>query len=123
MKMLENMKCILTYGLEDAQVRELQLSGIRILPITTEMAEMQLKNIISGFKFETVDKSLPQEKVVLFNSFSDEELHKMIKVVKAAVKNPILAVITPTSEEWSFSYLLKHLIEEREWYRDHGKGR
>lgn len=114
--MLENQKCILTYGLEEEQLNELQLTGVKVLEITTEMSGMKLNDVLKGLKFEIFDNNLPQEKVVLFNSFSDEELHKMIKVVKATVGSTILAVVTPTSAEWSFSYLLEHLIEEREWY-------
>lgn len=121
--MLENKKCILTYGLTDEQNNELKTTGIKIEVIDPLMVEMKISDIINGFKFETASKPLSLEKVVLFNSFSDEDLHNMIKVVKAIVSNPILAVVTPTSEQWTFSDLLEHLIEEREWYSKQGKGR
>ena len=29
----------------------------------------------------------------------------------------IMAVVTPTSIEWTFDYLLEHLMEEREWFK------
>ena len=63
-------------------------------------------------------KEFPEENVVLFNNFSDEELDKIIFFIRDCVdQNPIMAVITPTSIEWTFEYLLKHLIDEREWYK------
>lgn len=121
--MLENQKCILVYGLEDYELRELQLSNHKLVNVTREMAGMKLKDILSGLRFETVDKFLPEEKVVIFNNFSDEEIYQMIKIVRAIVKNVILATVTPTSIEWNFNYLLQHLIEEREWYKKQQKGR
>lgn len=121
--MLENQKCILVYGLADYELKELQLSNHKLINVTTEMAGMKLKDILSGLRFETVDKFLPQEKVVIFNNFSDEEVYRMIKIVRVIVKNVILATVTPTSIEWNFNYLLQHLIAEREWYKKQQKGR
>lgn len=115
--MLQNQKCILIYGLSNKEKDELSNSNIKLITITTEMTNMKLGDIINGLRFETVDKFLPQEKVVIFNNFDDEELHGLIKVVKAIVEKPIMAVVTPTSIEWSFKELLTHLIEEREWYK------
>ena len=38
-------------------------------------------------------------------------------IAKVITENPIMAVVTETSKEWQFNYLVEHLIEEREWYR------
>ncbi|MFX0549694.1 DUF3783 domain-containing protein [Hathewaya histolytica] len=63
-------------------------------------------------------KSFENEKVILFNNFNEDELNKVIKDIRADKDlKCILAVITPTSIEWEFKYLLEHLIEEREWFR------
>ncbi|GIM28886.1 hypothetical protein CPJCM30710_15520 [Clostridium polyendosporum] len=121
--MLENQKCILVYGLGDYELKELQVSNHKLINITAEMAGMKLRDILSGLRFETVNKFLPQEKVVILNNFSDEEIYQMVKVIRVIVKNVILATVTPTSIEWNFSDLLQHLIEEREWYRKQQKGR
>ncbi|WP_160670202.1 DUF3783 domain-containing protein [Clostridium sp. C8-1-8] len=121
--MLDNQKCILAYGLEKEELSELEITKNKFIVITTEMANMKIKDLVSGLKFETVaDKATPQEKVLIFNNFEDKELHDLIKIVRATVKNSILAVVTPTSSEWTFSYLIEHLIEEREWYKKQ-KGR
>jgi hypothetical protein len=67
---------------------------------------------------DTYDKQLPEEKVVLFNNFTDGELDKAIKSIRSNKSfKPILAVVTPTSLDWEFHYLLEHLIEEREQAR------
>lgn len=121
--MLENNKVMLIYGLNDEDkealssiVRNEKLPEYRI--IKPEMADMKLRDILDGLKFEIFGAALPEEKIILFNNFTDEELHKTITIIRNTVAiRPILAVITPTSIEWSFRYLLEHLIEEREWHR------
>lgn len=116
--MLNNDKLILAYGLEEKDLEVFKMSNLKYKQITTEMCNMKLKDIISGAKFDIYDKKIPNEKVVLFNNFSDEELDKAIKIIRATIgKNVILAVVTETSAEWSFAYLIDHLIEEREWYK------
>lgn len=122
-KVLDNQKCILAYGLEKEELTELEITKNKFILITTEMVDMKIKDLVSGLKFENVaDKAAPQEKVLIFNNFEDKELHELIKIVRTTVKNSILAVVTPTSSEWTFSYLIEHLIEEREWYKQQ-KGR
>jgi hypothetical protein len=61
---------------------------------------------------------MPDEKVILFNDMSDEEIQKYIEHLRSSFKPlPILAVITETSEKWTFEYLVEHLIEEREKFK------
>ena len=41
-----------------------------------------------------------------------------VKKIKEILKPvPIMAVVTETSIDWEFKYLVDHLMEEREWYR------
>ena len=40
----------------------------------------------------------------------------VIRETRSIVKKGVLAMVTPTSINWKFNYLIKHLIEEREWY-------
>lgn len=125
---MENNKLALFFGLREDEIntmdkflKEENLSEYRI--ITGEMASMTVKDIINGLKIEVVDHSIPEERVVLLNNFSDEELDKTIKAIRGTLKpSPILAVVTPTSIAWSFKYLVEHLIEEREWYRSQKRG-
>ncbi|WP_032123518.1 DUF3783 domain-containing protein [Clostridium amazonitimonense] len=113
-----NNKMILSYGLEEKDLEVFKMSNIEYRVITTETSHRKIEQIIEGAEGEKRDKKLPEEKVILFNGFSDEELDKIIKIIRATIgKAPILAVVTDTSKEWTFDYLMEHLIEEREWYK------
>jgi hypothetical protein len=126
--MLENSKLVLSFGLREDEneiinklLKEEKLSECRV--ITKEMASMSVKDIVNGLKIEVVDNSIPEERVILLNNYTDEELDRTIKAIRANLKpGPILAVVTPTSIDWSFKYLLEHLIEEREWFRSQKRG-
>ncbi len=115
---LENNKMLLVYGLSSEEMNHLKGTNLTIMEVTSEMTSMKIGQIIEGLKFQVYDKSLPQEKVVLFNNFSDEDLNIGIKFVRAIIgREAIMAVVTPTSIEWTFDYLLEHLMEEREWFK------
>lgn len=126
--MLDNKKTMLIFGFNEDEISTLQgvveefgLPGYKL--ITQEMVAMSIKDILEGFKFQLHSGDLPEERVILFNNFTDEELDKAIKAVRSNFQsNPILAVVTPTSLEWSFYELLEHLIEEREWYKAQKRG-
>lgn len=120
---LNNNKMALIFGFpEDEKVfldevfNELQLPKYKV--IENNMANMTLKDIIGGLMIDTYDKDLPQEKIIIFNNFSDQELDKAIKKIREnKTIKPILAIVTPTSINWEFHYLLNHLLEEREQAR------
>lgn len=87
----------------------------------------KIEDIIKGniINEEVQDKefnTFQNEKVILFYNFIDEELNKIIKDIRLNKElSCILAVVTPTSIEWEFKYLLEHLIEEREWFKKNNK--
>jgi hypothetical protein len=117
---LNNNKIMLVYGFEDEEkafldnmVKELQLPPYKA--VKKNMASMKIRDIIDGPILDTYHKQLPEEKVIMFNNFTDYELDIAIKTIRAnkSIK-PILAVVTPTSINWEFHYLLEHLMEERE---------
>ena len=115
--MLSNNKSILVYNAPKEEVSVLKNQGIKVVEVSPEMAEMTITDILGGLKFETISDSLPNESVILFNDFSDEEIKIAIKNIRQRFKGGIFAAVTPTSIQWEFSYLVEHLIEEREWYR------
>ncbi len=121
--MLSNNKSILVYNAPKEEVSVLKNQGIKVVEVSPEMAEMTITDILGGLKFETISDSLPNESVILFNDFSDEEIRSIIKDIRQRFKGGIFATVTPTSIEWKFSYLIEHLIEEREWYLKNQKGR
>ena len=121
--MLDNNKCILVYGITDEELEGLEKANLRTLRITNEMASMKIKDILDGVRILKYNNNLPNEKVMIFNNYSDEEVRENIRLVRSVVVGGILAVVTPTSSEWTFEYLVSHLIEEREWMANQQKGR
>lgn len=121
--MLQNDKCILTFGLSDEELEALRKKDIKVIEITNEMSEMTIKDIIYGLRILKYNSKLPKEKAILFNNYADDEIRLTIKSVREVVTGGVLAAVTPNSVEWTFEYLLNHLIEEREWFRNQQKGR
>ncbi|HID0882552.1 TPA: DUF3783 domain-containing protein [Clostridium botulinum] len=118
-----NNKLMLVYGLKEAELNLLKdmcannnLSNYKI--VNKSMCKMKLRDIIKGMNLEVEDVYMSKEKVVIFNNFSDNELELGVKKIKEILKPvPIMAVVTETSIDWEFKYLVDHLMEEREWYR------
>ncbi len=118
-----NNKLMLVYGLKNEELNLLKdiclennLPSFKI--VNKNMCEMKLRDIIKGINLEVEDTDMPEEKVVIFNNFSDTELNLGVKKIKEILKpTPIMAVVTETSIDWQFKYLVDHLMEEREWHR------
>lgn len=115
-EMLDNNKCILVYGLSNIELENIKELGYKIVEITTEMCEMTLMDVLMGAKFEIFNNNIIDEKVILYNNLSEDELRKAIKDTRTKIKDGILAVVTPQSINWKINYLIKHLKEEKEWY-------
>lgn len=115
-EMLDNNKCILVYGLSNIELENIKELGYKIVEITTEMCEMTLMDVLMGSKFEIFNNNIIDEKVILYNNLSEDELRKAIKDTRTKIKDGILAVVTPQSINWKINYLIKHLKEEKEWY-------
>lgn len=88
----------------------------KLKEIDAAMAGMKVGDILADKAESAFSKAkMPVEKVILFNDMSDEEIQEYIKHLRMEFKPlPILAVITETSEKWTFEYLMEHLVEERE---------
>lgn len=123
MSMLSNNKCILAYRVPEAEIKALKEDGFKIIEVSEEMSEMTISDILEGLRFETVNINSPKETVIIFNDFSDEEIKSAVGSIRQRFKGGIFAAVTPTSIEWKVSYLVEHLIEEREWYLKSRKGR
>lgn len=121
---MQRNKCMLVHGLSKDEINSLRLLG-NVKEITPEKVTLKIKHIAND-EYEEEDliiEEVPNEKAILFNDFSDAEVQAIIKKVRNAVKGGVLAVVTPLSNNWSFKYLINHLIEEREMYLKGQKGR
>lgn len=121
--LLQNNKVMLIYSFNEEEknhVSEILNYNCRIVEET--MGKMRIRDILDGIKLEILSSELPKEKLILFNNFADEELKKSINLIKSLIQPaPIFAIVTDTSIEWTFEHLLEHLIEEKEWYRNHSR--
>jgi hypothetical protein len=119
--LLQNNKAILSYSLNDEELNNIsEKLNYNCKVVEQSMVKMKIKDILDGLKLEVINFQLPKEKLILFNNFEDEELKKSINLIKSVIQPaPIFAIVTDTSIDWTFEYLLEHLIEEREWYRNH----
>lgn len=113
-------KVALIYGFDEKEkeviediAKQHHLHKVSVVEQT--MAGMQVGDILAGMAPSGVQADVPREKVILFNDMSDEEIEKYIGHLRREFKPlPILAVVTETSEKWTFDYLVEHLVEERE---------
>ncbi|MGL4773039.1 MAG: DUF3783 domain-containing protein [Clostridium sp.] len=107
-------KSIIVYNLEENEIVRLKNYGFRVTVISSSMTSLKVKEIISGIKDGESSGELPNEKVILLNNYKNTEIQATVKKIRNHVTGGILAVVTPISSNWSFKYLLEHLIEERE---------
>jgi hypothetical protein len=120
---VDRNKVALIYGFDEKEKEKIE--GIakehhlhKVREIEAPMAGMKVGDILAGKPPAGPNAGMPPEKVILFNDMSDEEIEKYIDQLRREFKPlPILAVITETSEKWTFEYLVEHLIEEREKFR------
>ena len=115
-------KALLVHGLSEEEINSLKPLA-KIIEIKPEMVALKIHEIASGKVVEEIieETELPDEKAILFSGFSDKEVQVLVKKVRSSVQGGVLAVVTPMSRNWSFKYLLNHLIEEREWYKSQNK--
>lgn len=121
--MLDNNKCILAYNFSEFELNILKEGDIKVIEISPEMIEMTIKDILGGLRFKTFNPNSIREKAIIFNNFTDSEIQPAVKIIRQKIKGGLLAVVTPTTIDWKFSYLVNHLIEEREWFKNQQKGR
>jgi hypothetical protein len=120
---LQNNKVVLVYGFNENQINHIaELLQNDVKAVEPSMGKMKIRDILNGVNLAVCNFKYSEERVVLFNNFEDEELKKSIGLIKSILQPaPIFAIVTETSIEWTFEYLLEHLIEERACYKNHGK--
>ncbi|WP_035292787.1 DUF3783 domain-containing protein [Clostridium sp. KNHs214] len=125
---MDNNSSMLAYGFSDEENQVLNSlcreESLNFKIIKNTMANMKVKDIVSGLMIEVYDKEMPEEKAILFNNIEDHKLEKLISRIRANENlGCILAVVTKTSKEWTFKELLIELLREREWYRKNSNKR
>ena len=120
---LINEKVILAYGLTGAEEEKFNdlLVKQNILPcriIEKNMGNVTIREVLRDIKKIEGNTELPNEKLLIFSNFADKKLYELIDDIrKIKSSDTILAAVTPTSINWTVSYLMQHLIAEREAYK------
>ncbi|MBU3156259.1 DUF3783 domain-containing protein [Clostridium estertheticum] len=120
---LINEKVILAYGLTGAEEEKFNdlLVKQNILPcrvIEKNMGNVTIREVLRDVKKTEGNTELPNEKLLIFSNFADKELYELIDDIRQIKSSDtILAAVTPTSINWTVSYLMHHLIAEREAYK------
>ncbi|MBU3177058.1 DUF3783 domain-containing protein [Clostridium estertheticum] len=120
---LINEKVILAYGLTGVDEEKLNdlLVKQNILPcrvIEKNMGNATIREVLRDIKKIEGNTELPNEKLLIFSNFADKELYELIDDIRQIkTSDTILAAVTPTSINWTVSYLMHHLIAEREAYK------
>ncbi|AWZ49623.1 DUF3783 domain-containing protein [Clostridiaceae bacterium 14S0207] len=124
-------RSIIVFGFNDVEKSKLKAIANKYrsetIIIENNMMNLKMEEIVHGLKLnksmiEGKKENLINEKVILFNDFKEEDLNKIIGDIRVCKDlNCILAVVTPTSINWTFEYLVYHLIEEREWFKNNNQ--
>ena len=114
--MIDNNKCILAYGLSEDELQSLNELNYKVIEIRPEMIKMTVKDVLDGLRFEIINNNPIKEKVIIYNNFPEIKLRETIALTRERIQGGILAMVTPNSINWTFEYLISHLIEERQWH-------
>lgn len=109
-------KVLLVHGLDSMDLARLQLMGHTMVVVNNENGGGLIRDLIEN-QGQPAKAELPEEKVVIFNGYSDEDLKAGVIAIRSTFPDkPIIATVTDNSYNWAFEYLLvDHLIQDRNW--------
>ena len=109
-------RVLLVHGLDGMDLARLQLMGHDMVVVNNENGGGLIRDLIEN-QGQPAKAELPEEKVVIFNGYSDEDLKAGVIAIRSSFPDkPIIAAVTDNSYNWAFEYLLvDHLIQDRNW--------
>lgn len=109
-------RVLLVHGLDSMDLARLQLMGHDMVVVNNENGGGLIRDLIEN-QGQPAKAELPEEKVVIFNGYSDEDLKAGVIAIRSSFPDkPIIAAVTDNSYNWAFEYLLvDHLIQDRNW--------
>lgn len=116
--MINKKRCVLVYGFNDAEIKKLKIYLTGVKEIEYSCLDVKINDLINGITEGNYNEEKIEEKVILFNSYGDNEIRSSVRKLRETFPGVILAVVTPASINWSFKYLLSHLLEERKLEQD-----
>lgn len=118
----KDKKLLITFGLDEKENQfiesiESKEFSIEHIVVDDSMTGMKIKDIAGGKRTKTSSIKLPEEKVILFDNVEKDELTGLMETIKDGFRvRPIFAVVTETSANWTFDYLIDQLVQEKEWF-------
>lgn len=83
-------------------------------PIFEEQLELPLTEIFAGGAGVTPKKQPPVRVILLPKKSTDAGIKAYLAAFReSGLPRPIFAAVTDTSEAWTFTYLVEHLMEEQ----------
>lgn len=115
-------KKMIVHGFNTFELAKFEVGGHKVVVVGNDNGATLLKDLILENKesYKKSEEELPKDKVIVLSDYSDEELKQFVLMLRSFPKEnkPMLAVVTESSYEWPFEYLLKeHLIKDREEIR------
>ena len=111
-----NKKVLLVHGLDAMDLARLELMGHQMIVVDETNGGGLIRDLLEN-KGEPSKGKLPEERVIIFNGYSDEDLKAGVIAIRSSFPvKPIIAAVTDNSYNWAFEFLLtEHLIADRDW--------
>lgn len=96
-------------------LRQESFENMPVVIVSNELSDKTLKTILELPENIGAMQASDMEKAVIMSGFMQRELHLLISSYRqSGLPRPLWATLTPVSENWTVSMLLKELAAERE---------
>lgn len=110
--------CMLMYYFSQQEMKQIQnvarMTGITdCILLGPSHGENTIRNILDGDIKQGQVEGI-KDKAIILNQISTARMRAFLEgLKKCRIKRPLIAVVTPTSIEWTLDELLKNLVGER----------
>lgn len=111
--MINKKRCALAYGFNEDELKKLKIYLTSVREVEDKNLDLKINDLINETMEGNYTEEPFDEKVVIFNSYGDNEIRSAVRKLRTVFPGIILAVVTPASINWSFKYLMSHLLEEK----------
>ncbi len=110
---------LLLIGFPEDEVKRLKEKYPEIIPISADMEDRVLEEIIKEEKSSENYQVLGEQRMVILHNVPKENLSNLISEIRKEIgRHIIFATSTPTSLKWKISDLMEELLEEDRYFRE-----
>lgn len=115
---IDGRSCIVLYNFSDKELKSIKNVGAvfgvsDFIILSPKNADTYIKDVINGELSEN-SEGFKIDKTIMFNAIHSKKLNLLIdSIKKLKFPNPLMAIITETSMEWTVNTLIENLREER----------